>query len=232
MKICFIAGKNDFLRMRELRDQLEREHNGALSFFLHLLQCAVPSGCPIQDREAVIACLCMADLYILPLDAVLCLPPFPLPVPFLAYGPSIRIGEAFKAGCADYLAEPLQKPELEARILRFLKLRIRLLGITLACGQDHVLNRDGVGDAGQEACLMLSDAEFRIFQILALSLNRAVPRSDLSHALWGENPPASRSLDAHIAQLRTKLARLVPGADAVLRCFRGEGYILLGEFCG
>lgn len=217
MKICFVAAEKDLPEALVLQNQIERERMGSLSFFI--LPAPVDRGWQPPG----------ADLYLLPIRSVLELAP-EHPVPLFAYGPPLRMAEAFEAGCADYIGEPIQKAELEARLLRILTLRLRIGGRLAVCTQDRRLHADP-GDSGLPE-IMLNEAEFRLFRILALNLNSLVPRPVLEGGIWGGNPPKSRTLDVHLAHLRAKLGCLIPGAEKALRGIRGEGYILLGAFCG
>ena len=129
----------------------------------------------------------------------------------------------FHAGADDYLTKPFLLPELK---LRCDALRRR-----------HQLGRQGeivIGDlvikvherralrAGQS--LALTQIGFDILSELANAYPAAVTRSALSHALWGDEPPASDALRSHIYAIRQVLDK--PFAAPMLTTVTQVGFRL------
>jgi len=214
MTICFVAEKGYLAYGAAIRDEMERERPGFLSIFLLETPPSYEGWVPPP-----------ADLYLLPAPLFLDLAPEARPAPLFAYGCEELILESMNSGCADYLREPLDGMELEARARKLFSFRLRLGGALLCCSAERGIS----SETGQES---LTEAEFRLFRVLSLNLNRAVPRAALEYALTGERRPDSRAVDVHIAAIRKKLGRLRPEAGAALRAVRGTGYILLGTACG
>lgn len=214
MTICFVADQGYLACAAALREEVERERPGFLSIFLQPSPAEPGAWAPPP-----------ADLYLLPASLFLDLEPERRPEPLFAYGGKELILETMSSGCADYLREPLEVEDLEARALRLFSFKLRLGGGSLFCSAERKL----AAEAGEVA---LTEAEFRLFRILALNLNRPVPRPALDYALRGSRLPASRAVDVHIASVRRKLSALLPGAGACLRASRGSGYVLLGTACG
>lgn len=132
--------------------------------------------------------------------------------------------EGFGSGADDYLVKPFALPELEARL--------------------SALSRRGRGETARPV-LMVRDLSFdpdrlrveragrRIelapipLRILALLMRRSpgvVRREELEREIWGDDPPDSDALRAHMHALRSAIDR---GADAPLvHTVRGIGYQL------
>ncbi|MBX6768483.1 MAG: winged helix-turn-helix transcriptional regulator, partial [Actinomadura rubrobrunea] len=68
----------------------------------------------------------------------------------------------------------------------------------------------------------LTVTEFDLLEFLMSNPGRVFTREQLLDAAWGPNAGAgSRTVDVHIAQLRSKL-----GKDSPIRTVRGVGYVL------
>ena len=168
-----------------------------------------------------------SDLYVLPAPFYLDQAPEARPFPAFAYGWPGLMAECFRQGASDYLRSPWDVEELEARALRFLRVRLRLGRSSLEfSGRSLYL---GEGQAGG---LELSEREYRLARILVLNLNKPVPRDALELALWGRPRSGSRAVDVHVSSLRRRLDLLEPGLGRFLVCSRREGYRLVGEYCG
>lgn len=138
--------------------------------------------------------------------------------PFLlAFGSGESLRSAFLAGCDDYLREPWDPEELEARVLRLVRHRGR--GRAPA-GDDYELDgRTMRLPDGRE--VRLSAHEAVVADLLFTNRGVVVSRRALSFALWGrviEGP--SRAIDVHVSALRRKLGR------PAISCVRGQGYLV------
>ena len=174
------------------------------------------------------------DLYVLPASFFLDQTPDVRPFPAFAYGWTGLMAECFRQGASDYLRSPWDIEELEARALRFLKVRLRLGRSSLEFSGRRLSLEDTPSGAiapsggGTE----LSECEYRLARILVLNLNNPVPRDALALALWGRPRSGSRAVDVHVSSLRRRLDLLEPGLGHCLVCSRHEGYRLVGEYCG
>lgn len=165
-----------------------------------------------------------AGLYVLPAELYLDLRPEQRPFPVFAYGWTGHMAECFREGALDYLRSPWSLEELSARALRLLRIRFRVDG--------KVFEFSGRSLEGVTSKVELTEAEYRLGRILGLNLNRPVPRRALALALWGTENHGSRAIDVHVSLLRKKLDLVAPGAGGSILSCRGEGYRLLGEYCG
>jgi DNA-binding response OmpR family regulator len=132
--------------------------------------------------------------------------------------------EGFSSGADDYLVKPVALPELEARL--------------------NVLSRRLRGDAAQHL-LTISDLSFdqdtlQVFRgerkialppiplkILALLMRRSpgvVSKEEIAREVWGEEPPDSDTLRAHMHSLRTAIDK--HNKLRLLHNIRGIGYRL------
>lgn len=132
-------------------------------------------------------------------------------------------------GADDYLTKPFNARELVARIHAILRrakpsataeapelLNLGLL--TLETG----LRRVRVG----EEPVALTDAEFRILELLVRSAGRVVPRSEITRrALGRKRQGLDRSVDTHVSNLRRKLGPRIESSTPILGV-RGAGYMM------
>jgi DNA-binding response OmpR family regulator len=143
-----------------------------------------------------------------------------------ARGTERDVVRGLRLGADDYLVKPVRLGELLARIEA---VRRRLPAAE--AGEDRVV-RVGPLTIDTHArtarlgadVLDLTSKEFDILAVLARRPGAAVSRQEVLDAVWGDAYLAvSRSLDVHLANLRTKL-----GTPGLLTTIRGFGY-RLGE---
>jgi two-component system, OmpR family, response regulator CpxR len=136
-------------------------------------------------------------------------------------------------GADDYLTKPFNARELVARINAILRRakaadateppEILHLGLlTLETG----MRRARVG----EDPVPLTDAEFRILELLVRNAGRVVTRSEITRrALGRKRLGLDRSVDTHVSNLRRKLGQRIEQSSPILGV-RGAGYMLgMGE---
>jgi len=135
----------------------------------------------------------------------------------VACGPPELLRPAFLAGCADYLREPWNVDELEARLDRALRLREARI-VESGAGIELAGRRVRLPD-GRE--VELSAREAVVAGLLFRNSGSVVSRRALSFALWGRMPqPQSRAVDMHVSSLRRKLG------GNLIACVRGQGYVV------
>lgn len=132
------------------------------------------------------------------------------------------------SGADDYVVKPYDIGELVARVHAVCRRRGTPAGGTVAGGEVVVegvavdLDRHIVTVDGAE--VSLTRKEFQVLALLATAGGTVCTRSRIVAEVWGRSwPGANRTLDVHVATLRTKLGR----ADLV-QTVRGVGYRLGG----
>lgn len=143
-----------------------------------------------------------------------------------ARGDERSVVRGLRLGADDYLVKPVRLAELLARIDAVVRRATRLD----AQRSSVVRVRDLEIDLGarrvttEDTEIELTAKEFDILAVLARNRGGAVSRQQLLDAVWGDAYLAvSRSLDVHLTQLRSKLAR--PG---LVTTIRGFGFRLEG----
>jgi DNA-binding response OmpR family regulator len=112
--------------------------------------------------------------------------------------------EGYGAGADDYVTKPFDLRELalkcEALSRRFELHHERQIEIGDLC-----LNLNAGEATRAQSPLKLTRIGYRILEYLARAYPKAVSRSDLSHHLWGDDPPETDALRSHIYHLRSVL---------------------------
>ena len=130
--------------------------------------------------------------------------------------------QGLRSGADDYLVKPISTEELLARIEAVLR---RSSGVAVSplvrVGDVEIdLGRRTVTAAG--ASVPLTRKEFDLLAALARREGAVLPRTELLEQVWGiADASAARTLEAHVASLRSKL-----GARDVVVTVRGVGYRL------
>jgi DNA-binding response OmpR family regulator len=129
-------------------------------------------------------------------------------------------------GADDYLVKPYDVGELVARVHTVLRRR-RPSAATAPAGEvvrledvEVDLGRHTVTVAGRP--VVLTRKEFQVLALLAGARGAVCTRSRIVAEVWGRSwPGANRTLDVHVASLRTKLGR-----GDLVQTVRGVGYRL------
>jgi len=119
-------------------------------------------------------------------------------IKFIVHGNQNNLKVSFNAGCVDFLRDPWNFDELEARIeknFKTIKTDLRW--------EKLVISRSSLSIEGFS--LGLSIEEYTILKKLIENRGEAVPREALMFALWGKHKENSRIVDMHISNLRKKL---------------------------
>ena len=123
-------------------------------------------------------------------------------------------------GADDYVAKPFSPRELAARIKAILRRTEQRSSDEVLTAKDIVLRRDSMDVTVAGSQIELTPKEFELLAYLMENPGTVFSRDHLLDRVWGMTYPAgTRTVDAHIAQLRRKLRR-----PDLVRTVRGAGY--------
>lgn len=126
-------------------------------------------------------------------------------------------------GADDYLVKPFSILEMTSRVKAVLRRRGDSAGEKLAAG-DIVLDKCGYTVTVAGGSVRLTRKEYALLEIFLMHPKRVFTREALLERVWGADAAMeTRTVDMHIASLRSKLGR----AD-VVETVRGFGYKLGG----
>ena len=133
-------------------------------------------------------------------------------------------------GADDYVTKPFSVPELLARIRAILRRAQPQTDLPENLSFDDVFVDFTCFEARKaEQALKLSRKEFGVLRLLATRAGQVVTRNEMLDEVWGhESFPTTRTVDNHIASLRSKLED-DPANPRHLITIHGVGYKLVIE---
>jgi DNA-binding response OmpR family regulator len=129
----------------------------------------------------------------------------------------------FEAGGDDYLTKPFALAELEARLQALVR-RLdhqdsQILQVADLQFDTQTLSIKRAGQA-----IQLRPTTRKILALLMKHSNRVVSRSEIEHAIWGDDMPEGDSLRAHIYAIRNAVDKSFP--EKLLHTIHGVGFRL------
>ncbi len=124
-------------------------------------------------------------------------------------------------GADDYVTKPFSPRELVARVKAIVRRSVHQVNVSEILEADGVqLNLKTRRASRNGKPVVLTATEFDLMVYLMGRPGRVIERSELLENVWGYSGAlGTRTIDVHIAQVRTKL-----GVDAPIRTVRGVGY--------
>lgn len=132
--------------------------------------------------------------------------------------------EGFSSGADDYLVKPFALPELEARLIALTR---RLRGDSVQqvmTVNDLSFNQDTMQVYRDGNKIDLSPIPLKILALLMRRSPGVVSREEVAREIWGDDPPDSDTLRAHLHSLRTAVDKGYP--EQLIKTVRGLGYRL------
>ena len=130
----------------------------------------------------------------------------------------------FESGADDYLVKPFALAELDARLRALVKRSYGRPGERELRVLDLCLNLDTMEVKRGRTPIAVKRIGLRILELLMRESHRVVRRQELESLIWGDDPPDSDALRAHIHMLRKAIDR--PFAVPLLHTMPGIGYRL------
>ena len=127
-----------------------------------------------------------------------------------------------EAGADDYLVKPFALREVEAR----LRALVRRANAAFSQGElriaDLTLDPRSLQVSRAGAAIVLPPIPLRLLEALMRASPKVLSREELEHAAWGDAPPDSDALRAHLHILRNAVDK--PFAAPLIRTLRGFGW--------
>lgn len=131
----------------------------------------------------------------------------------------------FESGADDYVVKPFAMREVEMRLLALARRKTMEAGKPLL--QVGELSFDPRTLTVRRAArdIELPPIALKLLEVLMLRSPEVVWRQELERAIWGDTPPDSDALRAHMHVLRAAVDR--PFGKAMIKTVRGFGYQLV-----
>jgi two-component system OmpR family response regulator len=130
-----------------------------------------------------------------------------------------------QGGGDDYVVKPVDSEELCARVFVLAKRRLKASEPTALTFADLELDRLQRRARRGERVIALLPLEYRLLEVLMLSLGQPVTRKMLLEQVWGFRfDPRTNIVETHISRLRAKLSE--GGGSSLIQTIRGAGYVI------
>lgn len=132
-----------------------------------------------------------------------------------------------EAGADDYVVKPFSLREVEARLLALVRrAQVREAGSILKVGNLSFDTGTFKVTRG-ERTIELPPVPLKLLEILMRQSPRVLPREEIERAIWGDSPPDSDALRAHLYILRSAIDKQAD--KPLIKTLRGIGYQISDE---
>ena len=133
--------------------------------------------------------------------------------------------EGFASGADDYLVKPFALPELGARIKALAQRGRREVAQQVLLVADLRFDPDTLRVERAGRRIELAPIPLKILALLMRRSPGVVPRGEIEREVWGDDPPDSDTLRAHLHALRSAIDRNFN--STLLHTVRGMGYQII-----
>jgi DNA-binding response OmpR family regulator len=132
-----------------------------------------------------------------------------------------------EAGADDYVVKPFSLLEVEARLLALVRRsQVREGTTTLRVG-DLSFNTGTLKVMRGERSIELPPIPLKLLEVLMRQSPRVLSREEVERAIWGDSPPDSDALRAHLYILRNSVDKKTD--KPLIKTLRGIGYQISDE---
>lgn len=132
-----------------------------------------------------------------------------------------------EAGADDYVVKPFALREVDARLRALVRrAQVREGPLVFQVG-DLVFDSASLKVTRGERNIELPPIPLKILDLLMRHSPRVLPRDELERAIWGDSPPDSDALRAHLHVLRNAVDK--QSKIPLIRTLRGIGYQIAGD---
>ncbi len=132
-----------------------------------------------------------------------------------------------EAGADDYVVKPFAMREVEARLRALVRRAQVREGASLLQVGDLSFDPDTLKVARGGRAIELPPIPLKILELLMRASPRVLPREELERGIWGDSPPDSDALRAHLHILRNAVDK--DANRPLIRTLRGIGYQITDE---
>lgn len=129
-----------------------------------------------------------------------------------------------ESGADDYVVKPFALREVETRLRALARRAQGELGPAVLKTADLAFDTGTYRVTRNDRLIELPPISLKLLETLMRHSPRAVPRRELEHAIWGDTPPDSDALRAHMHILRSAVDNA--GEAPLIHTLRGIGYRL------
>jgi DNA-binding response OmpR family regulator len=132
-----------------------------------------------------------------------------------------------EAGADDYVVKPFSMREVEARLLALVRRSKLREGNQLLQVGDLSFNTDTLKIQRGQRAVVLPPIALKLLELLMRQSPRVLSREEVERAIWGDAPPDSDALRAHMHILRHAID--AKNDKPLLKTLRGIGYQISNE---
>lgn len=132
-----------------------------------------------------------------------------------------------EAGADDYMVKPFSSREVEARLLALIRRSQLREGVAILQVGDLTFNTSTLKVMRGQRNIELSAIPLKLLETLMRHSPRVLSREEIERSIWGDTPPDSDALRAHLHILRNEIDKKID--KPLIKTLRGIGYQISDE---